>query len=180
VRYLLLAGAAFGIGLGANAWFFPHYATPFAAGVYVLLLQCMRHLRQYRPGGRRVGLALIRVLPLVCLVLGGLRVYAQPLGLAIHRWPTMWFGTAPLGLPRAQVAAKLEATPGKQLAIVRYTPEHEPFDDWVYNAADIDASKVVWARELKPADTETLIRYFRDRQVWLVEPDVTPPRVSSY
>jgi hypothetical protein len=180
VRYLLLASAVFGIGLGANAWFFPHYAAPFAAAVYVLLLQCMRHLRQYRPGGRPVGLALVRILPLACLMLAGLRVYAQPLGLAIHRWPTMWYGTAPLGLPRALVAAQLEAMPGKQLAIVRYAPDHAPFDDWVYNAANIDASKVVWARELNPAETETLVGYFRDRQVWLVEPDVTPPRVSRY
>ena len=70
--------------------------------------------------------------------------------------------------------------PEKQLVIVRYTPEHAPFDDWVYNEADIDASKVVWTRELRPADTETLIRYFRDRRVWVVEPDFTPPRVSRY
>jgi len=184
VRYLLFASTVFGAGLGMNAWFFPHYAAPFAAAIYALLLQCMRHLRQYQTGGRPdsrpVGLALVRILPLVCLMLAGLRVYAQPLGLAIHRWPTMWYGTTPLGLPRKQVSAQLGAMPGKQLAIVRYAPEHAPFDDWVYNAADIDASKVVWARELKPADTKTLIGYFQDRRVWLVEPDFTPPRVSRY
>jgi hypothetical protein len=184
VRYLLIAGAVFGLGLSANAWFFPHYAAPFTAAIYVLLLQCMRHLRQWRPGGRpnarHVGLALVRYAVLVCLMLAGIRIYAQPLGLAIGRWPSMWYGTEPLGLPRAKVAAQLETKPGKQLAIVRYSPEHAPFDDWVYNAADIDASKVVWAREMDAASNLELLRYFQDRQVWLVEPDCDPPKVSPY
>lgn len=105
---------------------------------------------------------------------------AGPLELEIHRWPSMWYGTAPLGLPRAKVAAQLDAIPGKQLAIVRYSPEHAPFDDWVYNAADIDASKVVWARELRAASNPELLEYFRDRQAWLIEPDLDPPKVSPY
>jgi hypothetical protein len=181
VRYLLAAAGVFAIGLSANAWFFPHYAAPFTAAIYVLLLQCMRHLRQFRTGGRSVGLALVRYAPLVCLMLAALRIYAEPLGLAIHRWPSMWYGTAPLGLPRAQVAAQLEAMPGQQLAIVRYAPDHAPFDDWAYNAADIDGSKVVWAREMNAAaDMETLTRYFRSRQIWLIEPDLNPPGMSAY
>jgi hypothetical protein len=176
IRYLLVAGAVFGLGLCVNVWFFPHYAAPFTGAVYVLLLQCMRHLRQSKPFGR----ALVRYVPLVCLLLAGIRIYAGPLSLAIDRWPSMWYGTAPLGLPRAKVAAQLETAPGKHLAIVRYAQEHAPFDDWVYNRADIDASKVVWARELKAGSNQELIRYFRDRQVWLIEPDFDPPRVSRY
>jgi hypothetical protein len=180
VQYLLVGGAVFGLGLCMNAWFFPHYAAPFTAAIYVLLLQCMRHLRLYRIGARPVGLALVRFLPLACLMLAGCRIYAEPLGLAIQRWPSMWYGTSPLGLARARVAAQLEANPGKQLAIVRYSPQHAPFDDWVYNKADIDASKVVWARELHAPSNLELLRYFHDRQVWLVEPDFDPPRVSRY
>jgi len=176
VRYLLVAGGVFGLGLGVNAWFFPHYAAPFTGAVYVLLLQSMRHLRQSKP----IGLALVRYAPLVCLLLAGIRVYAEPLGLAIDRWPSMWYGTSPLGLARAKVAAQLEAIPGKQLAIIRYSPQHAPFDDWVYNQADIDASKVVWARELHATSNLELLQYFGERQVWLVEPDFDPPRVSRY
>jgi len=176
VRYLLAATALFALGAGVNAWYFPHYGAPLTAAVYVLLLQCMRHLRH----SRQAGLALVRFAAVACLMLAGIRAYAAPLGLAIHRWPSMWYGTEPLGLPRAQIAAQLEAAPGKHLAIVRYSPDHPPFDDWVYNRADIDASKVVWARELHAAENPEVIRYFHDRQVWLVEPDFTPPRVSIY
>jgi hypothetical protein len=176
VRYLLIAIAVFALGVSVNAWYFPHYGAPLTAAVYVLLLQCLRHLRQHR----QVGLALVRLAPLVCLMLAGIRVYAAPMGLAIHRWPSMWYGTEPLGLPRAAVVAQLETIPGKQLAIVRYGPHRAPFDEWVYNRADIDGSKVVWARELDEATNPELVRYFHDRQVWLVEPDFTPPRVSAY
>ena len=48
---------------------------------------------------------------------------------------------------------------------------HDPFDEWVYNSADIDGSKVVWARDMDAADNLELIRYYTDRKVWLVEPD---------
>ena len=180
VRFLVVAGGVFGVGLSANAWLFPHYVAPFASALYAILLQAMRHLRVWRPGGQSRGLALVRILPLVCLVLAGLRLYAEPLNLFIPRWPTMWYGTEPLGLPRAHVLSELESYPGSQLAIVRYAANHAPFDDWVYNAAGIDKSKVVWARESETGDGMDLLRYFHDRTVWLVEPDATPPKISPY
>jgi hypothetical protein len=63
---------------------------------------------------------------------------------------------------------------------VRYAPGRSPFGDWVYNAADIDKSKVVWAREMDMASTSRLISYYKDREVWLVQPDSSPPKVSPY
>jgi hypothetical protein len=92
----------------------------------------------------------------------------------------MWYGTEPVGLPRAHILAELERYAGPQLAIVRYTSDHSPFDEWVYNTADIDKSKVVWAREGESGNILDLLRYFHDRRVWLVEPDSDPPRASPY
>src|SRR5579863_10418281 len=140
----------------------------------------MRHLRVWRPGSQPVGLALVRVMPIACLILAGLRLYAGPLHLSIPRSPPMWYGTEPFGLPRARIQKELERHPGPQLAIVRYPPDHAPFDDWVYNAADIDKSKVVWAREIASRNSLALLNYFRDRTAWLVEPDSNPPRISPY
>jgi hypothetical protein len=74
----------------------------------------------------------------------------------------------------------LESYPGPQLAMVRYSANHDSLVEWVYNEADIDKSKVVWAREMDPASNLELIRYFKDRRVWLAEPDFNPPRVSPY
>ena len=180
VRFLVAAGTVFGVGLSLNAWLFPRYVGPFACALYSILLQAMRHLRVWRPGGQPRGLALVRVIPLVCLMLAGLRLFAVPLNLSIPRWPTMWYGTEPPGLPRARVLAELQGHPGPQLAIVRYSPDHAPFDDWVYNAADIDRSKVVWARETDTGNDTHLLRYFHDRTVWLVEPDSNPPKIGPY
>ncbi len=181
VRFLIWSGAVFGLGLSANAWLAPHYMAPFIGAFYVILLQAMRHMRQWRPSGQPVGLALVRTMPTICLVLAAFRLCAAPLNLNIPRFPAMWYGSEPLGLPRAHALATLRCYPGRQLAIVRYSPQHPPFDDWVYNRADIDKSKVVWAREpdshLPPYD---LLNYFRDRKVWLVEPDATPPRITPY
>ena len=180
LRFLVAAGAIYGAGLSVNAWLFPHYVAPFTCALYAILLQAMRRLRLWRPGNRPLGLSLVRVIPVVCLMLVGLRLCSEPLHLSIPRWPTMWYGTAPFGLPRAHVLAELEGHPGPQLAIVRYAPDHRPFDDWVYNAADIDRSKVVWARELETRNSLELLRYFRDRRAWLVEPDSNPPKISPY
>jgi len=180
VRFLIAAGIFYAAGLSLNAWLFPHYAAPLTCALYAILLQAMRHLRVWRPGRQPVGLALVRIIPIVCLVMAGIRAYAGPLQLSIPRWPTMWYGTEPLGLPRAHVQAELESYPGTQLAIVRYATGHSPFDDWVYNAADIDRSKVVWAREPETQSSRELLEYFHGRRVWLVEPDSRPPRISPY
>ena len=180
IRFLLAAGAIYAAGLSMNAWLFPHYFAPFACAVYVIFLQCARHLRAWRPEGQPRGLAVVRAIPVLCLVLAAVRLFAGPLGVHITRWPTMWYGTEPMGLARAEVLRNLERRPGAQLAIVRYAANHEPFDDWVYNAADIDHSRVVWARQMGPVEDRELVRYFADRVVWLVEPDAVPPRVSPY
>jgi hypothetical protein len=181
IRYLVLAGAFFGAGLLAETWLIPHYAAPFAAGIYAILLQCMRHLRAMRPHGRSAGLFLVRAIPALCLALAMVRLYAQPLNIELPSFQAATpYGSAPLGLPRAHVLAELQKHSGGQLAIVRYAPDHVIYDEWVYNAADVDKSKVVWAREMDPASNRELLNYFKDRKVWLVEPDFDPPRISLY
>ena len=79
---------------------------------------------------------------------------------------------------RVLVAKQLAAAPGKQLVFVRYWPGHIFQDEWVYNAADIDAARVVWARDLGPDQDAKLRGYYPDRHVWLLEPDARPPRLT--
>jgi hypothetical protein len=81
---------------------------------------------------------------------------------------------------RAQFESQLNASPGEHLLIVRYAPEHNSDREWVYNAADIDRAKIVWAREIPGMDIHPLLDYFRERRVWLVEPDAVPPRLTPY
>jgi hypothetical protein len=81
---------------------------------------------------------------------------------------------------RVAVNDELARAPGKQLVFVRYWPRHIFQDEWVYNAADIDGARVVWARDLGAAEDEKLRRYYADRTVWLLQPDARPPRLTPY
>ena len=40
--------------------------------------------------------------------------------------------------------------------------------------------KVIWAQEMDEAENLELFHYYKDRTVWLVEPDTKPARVSPY
>ena len=177
IRSLLLIGLVFFVGLSVNAFFWPRYAAPAVGIIYVVLLQSMRHLRASGPAGSFI----VRLIPVVCLLGVSVRLFWQPLGIHIDPSPPgLWYGTEPLGLARAKVVSDLEKRPGKQLLIVRYSPQHDCVNEWVYNDADIDGSKLVWAREMGVEDNRRLEAYFKDRQVWLVEPDKNPPAVSAY
>jgi hypothetical protein len=50
----------------------------------------------------------------------------------------------------------------------------------VWNAADIDGSKVVWARDMGEAANQELLDYFKDRRVWRLNGDDPRPELRSY
>ena len=85
-----------------------------------------------------------------------------------------------LAWDRAQVIAQIDKTPGNHVVLVRYRPDHRVDDEWVYNRADIDASAIVWAREMGPAGDAPLLNYYRGRHVWLLEADAAPPKLEPY
>lgn len=81
---------------------------------------------------------------------------------------------------RIYVARELAQVPGKLLVFVHYGPRHIFQDEWVYNAADIDGSRIVWARDLGATENQELLRYFPDRIALLLDPDAAPPQLSAY
>jgi hypothetical protein len=80
-------------------------------------------------------------------------------------------------MPRGRMLRSLLSDPGQDLIIVRYASFHQPDPEWVYNAADIDASKVVWARDMGKQGNQELLQYFKNRRVWMLEPDASPQRL---
>ena len=75
--------------------------------------------------------------------------------------------------PRPDVIRSLKAHGGKHLVIVRYAPQHKADVDpeWVFNAADIDRSPIVWARDMGVEKNRELLSYYPDRKAWLLRPD---------
>jgi hypothetical protein len=81
---------------------------------------------------------------------------------------------------RIAVRDQLARIPGQLLVFVRYFPQHVFQEEWVFNAADIDASRVVWARDLGAEENRKLIAYYPSRKVLLLEPDSETPELSEY
>jgi hypothetical protein len=167
-RFLLLQFCFCAIGLILVVYFYAHYAAALTATTFALLVQSIRHLRRWEFQARPVGIFLTRLV--VLLVLARVVVYAR------HP-PEM---QEPWAHSRARVVKQLEATPNQHLVLVRYSPEHNPHHEWVFNSADIDHSKIVWAREIPGVDLRPLLDYFHDRVIWEVEPDQTPVRLHAY
>ena len=82
---------------------------------------------------------------------------------------------------RIYVNQQLADIPGQLLVFVRYSPRHIFQDEWVYNEASIDSSRIIWARDLGREQNEKLRALYPERQVILLEPDVRPlPQLSPY
>jgi len=174
MRLALVAGGIFCVGWLVETWTFPHYVAPATGLVYLVLVQCIRHLRLWRRDGVDVGRMLVRSVPIVCIGMIALRV----VGIAVHaplepRWPVG-------NLDRLGVIHRLNEIPGDHLVIVRYGPDHNVDRDWIYNAPDIDRARIVWARDMGKQQNQELLQYFRDRHVWLMWGDGSPPQLEPY
>jgi hypothetical protein len=185
IRFLVLCVLILVAGVLIEIYLIPHYMAPFTAAFYAIGLQAMRHLRLWSPGGNPVGITLVRLSVVFCFVLGAARVYSRPLGLMVPEWPAgswsgMWYGPDLYGTERADIEAGLERLPGKQLVFVRDSPKRDPLDQWVYNRAGIDASKVVWAWDMDAANNRELMQYYPDRKAWLVNMGTEPATVTPY
>jgi hypothetical protein len=162
-RFLLVTLLSVLFGYCLVVWPGPHYIAPAAAILFAALAQSIRHLRTIRIFGRPIGAALSRAI-LLALVVDVSLLVLQRLGDSQG-----WGGW---GLSdRADLLRELETTPGKHVVVVRYGPDHSVHEEWVFNAADIDGSKVIWARDLPGEVNDQLFRYYPDRTIWLAQPD---------
>lgn len=164
-RRTRMAIAGFAAALAAASTltiFLSHYGAPATPCGFLLVLQGLRHLNAVRRNGRRFGrLAALGTTFVVALMF----VYLLWLHSIIGGWSHV----------RAHVQDSIEEIPGDHLVVVRYGPPpgHQVHMEWVYNRADIDASRVVWARDMGEEENRELIAYFlaRGRKIWLMEID---------
>jgi hypothetical protein len=169
------------VSISLPVYFEPHYAAPVCCAFYALELQALRRIRLWDVRGKERGKSVVRYLITACLFLLVIRAFMGNLGLPDPPdFVRTWSGTRTGNSSRGAILDSLSQQPGQHLIITRYSATHEPATEWVYNGADIDNSKVVWARDMGPEQNVELIRYFKDRKVWLVEPDKVPPTLSTY
>ena len=167
LRRLIWLLAAFAGVLLVETYMYGHYLAP--AGALVLLILLISTRWMWRLGGVG-GRLVVRSGTAVALV------WCLFWWVGFHGWmqqPADWRQTRqPWNTWRDYVASDfLARQSGQHLAIVRYAPNHFVHQEWVYNGADLNHSKVIWARDLGIEANRDLLAAFPGRQAWLVEPD---------
>jgi len=181
IRFLLFTLVFWIAGVSLVGWgLVPHYVAPVTALLFAVIVQCMRHLRVWRWSARPAGQFLVRAIPLVGLVMIAIRICAMPLGIEYIAWPPSWYTLLNNPEhPRQRIVEKLHGSGERHLVLVRYSRDHLAQNEWVYNEPDIDASGIVWARDMSETANRELLQYYKHRRVWLLEPDYDPPLLKQ-
>lgn len=158
---LMAVLAVFGIALTLESWSQPHYFAPVVAVAMVLKLSALRRISAFVPAGTALTAAIL-LISTVRIVQGSVE------------FPT----PDAFALERAAIQQQLESMPGEHVVFVRYSETHPPSEEWVYNRADIDGSKVVWAREMDAFENGKLLEYFNGRTFWRIAPDDSPAHLE--
>jgi hypothetical protein len=178
--WVALTALLFALGVNLFPEFQFHYMAAVTCLFVLMSVTGLRRISEW-PGGA----AAARVLVYLCIAqfvfwYGIHLVDRSDYAAAMERYDT--WDAINHGNParRIEVNRQLAAMPGKLLVFVRYWPQHIFQDEWVYNEADIDGARVVWARDLGDAEDEKLRKYYPDREALLLEPDASPPRLTAY
>jgi hypothetical protein len=194
-RFLLVVLGISLMGMMLEVYFYPHYAAPMTCLFLALILLALRHLRNWRLHGKPTGLFLVRFVPVLTLLMMLVRLGAAPLHLhskiGFSPWATRSERTSPVG--RSNVLEDLTQKPERHLVLVRYVrglydlPRHATgmwppsgVWEWVYNSAEIDDQKVIWAQDMGAMKNQKLIHYYKNRRVWLLYADHQPPDLVPY
>jgi len=164
----------FAAGLLVETWGLPHYFAPATALVFLILMQCMRHLRLVRWRAQPVGMAFVRAVSVIYIGAVVLRVALAVTH--IHPEPEWQHGD----MERESIGQQLKALPGQHVVLVSYSPDFDLDREWVYNLADIDGLKIVWARDMGPEKNRELLAYYHGRQFWMVHAGSSPPNAEPY
>lgn len=160
-------------------WLQPHYWAPVAPLFFLLIVQGLRRLRLIRIRRVRIGRMLVRFLLLLHVVMF---VDWFPHAPDVAYWykRSERANVFPWHRYRAELIDRFSQGATRQLILVRYSSAHDVLNEWVYNEADIDAAKVVWAREMGLEKNRELLDYFHDRKAWLILADERPPRILPF
>lgn len=174
--------------LGTNLFpaFHFHYLAPVTCLFVLMSVAGLEQISKVRWRGFAVGQEASRLVFFLCaaqfLFWYGVHLFGRADSLEEVTQYESWDAlNNPRPVRRIAVRETLDRAPGKQLVFVRYYPQHPSQDEWVWNEANIDEARVVWARDLGSVDNENLRQYYPGRTAWLLEPDFRPlPRLQPY
>lgn len=187
--WALLSVIVFSLGTNFYPYFQPHYIAALTCVFLLISVTALERLARWSIRGSPAGREIARTILFLCAAQFsfwyGVHFSAnfQPanpqlldsLG-SYETWDYINYGDFQ---GRDAIDARLAQAPGKQVVFVRYWPRHL-FDEWIHNAANPDASRVVFAADLGAGENEKLRQYYPDRTAWILEPDARPPQLTPY
>jgi hypothetical protein len=182
-HFLIIESIVCAAGLSVEVFFAPHYAAPITGLVLLFVLFSLARVRNKPWLNSAAGAFIARGLFAVVVLVLAARTLAAPLHVSISDGLWSWNNAVVYPTPRLDVIHTLDAKPGNHLVIVRFDPRNPLREDlnWIYNRADIDSSRIIWAWDMGPANNQQLIEAYPGREVWLLQPDApSAPRLSPY
>ena len=129
-----------------SIWNLPHYLAPGLPLILLVLVYGLRNLNVATHEWKWL------VQPIVLLLVGQMLLFTGAAWQYATSTRTDWHYT------RQELQAELSNLEDNQLVFVDYNADHDTLQEWVYNRADIDAAKVIWARGMSPAEDLKLAR----------------------
>ncbi len=167
-------------------WWIPHYTAPIQPLAMAVFADALRRIGLAFRANRRLGV----LTPLIVVSLAsfyGIAVLGASALPGIHRAPTGHNSEVEevpsktsLITSRGDLIRRLNQQDGSHLVFVRYAENYPFADEWVYNAADIESAKVVFAHDLGDRKNGELIARHLDRSVWLVTVSAKKKQLEPY
>ena len=160
-RRMAVVVGALTVALTCETFHFAHYAAPGWAAAILMIAIWVSRVWSWRlssfPAGKVLAFAVV-LSPASRPLLHYVEHIRKPAPDA-QRW----------GIQRAELIDSLSKRDKRQLIIVRYPyPAWRVRDEWVYNSADIDAQRVIFAHDLGAVKDRELLAYYPDRDSWLL------------
>jgi hypothetical protein len=157
------------LGLLTETFKWPHYLAPVIGLNYYFILSAMRLLSWHK---RKIGHLMVWLTPLLALIALLVSLYAS----VKKDSSASWY------IQRARLLDGMKREGGEHLILVSYGSGHSVHNEWVYNEADIDRAKVVFARAMNSKQDCQLTEYFKYRRIWWLEIDrhQSKPKLKPY
>ena len=170
LRWAAVLLGLFFVGLFMLTGILPHYAAPAVGLLLVFEVGGLHWLRYWNPQGKPLGSLLARVALLAMVLLFVQNVIQKPASYSS--------GPPAFKALRKRLIAQLDVAPGKQLVLVRYSPEHNPYMDFVVNGAEFEQERILWARAMGADADRSVVDYFHDRRIWILDGDEANPQLQ--
>ena len=157
------------LGLLTQTFKWLHYSAPITGLSYYFVVNALR-LARWRD--RKVGELLLWLTPLLAIATLVISLYGTIKKDNSLSWQQQ----------RAQLLKQLKQEDGKHLIVVSYGAGHSVHNEWVYNEADIDGARVVFARGINNKQDCQLVEYFKSRRIWSLDVDgeKSIPKLKPY